>query len=189
MIKVFKVALLYFVCCSFAQVFANENDTKKFSALENPLNGFREFIFFPQFHAAKSQADKVQFIIDKELNRFGSIIKKQMVVKTNNTNAVDLSSFESGNFLTFEIKDVVDSKGNQLGFVCASLNFSTNVTVDKTKKDCNLNVWSFQCFFKGDLEKNLEQFTANALNILLQKFNADYLSVNSGKPVFVLTDS
>lgn len=164
----------------------NTQDRVRFT-LQNPIKGLYTFNFFQMFPAKnKILTDKINTIIEKELNKFGIVKKKELVVKTDKGDAVDVSVFGEGVSLIYEIRNIISLDGKELNMIRASLNLSTVVNIQKTKEISRSYVWSSNCFMKGDTEKDLESHVSESLNYLLQKFMRDYSNVNSEKPVFNL---
>jgi hypothetical protein len=146
-----------------------------------------KFNFFARFPASnKTAADKISIVIEKELKFFGKVIKPEMIVKTEKGDAIDLSGFDGGVTLTYEITNVTSPEGKNLGIVRASLNLSTSVLVQKTTDECESYIWSNNCFLKGSVEKNLETLVSQSLSYLLNKFENNYTAVNPTKPIFNL---
>ncbi|MGE5195872.1 MAG: hypothetical protein ACM3JI_00910 [Anaerolineae bacterium] len=153
----------------------------------NPLKGFSKFNFFSRFYAPTPKyAEKIQIIIENELKKFGKINKIEMSVKTEKGEAIDLSGFDDGISLAYEIKNVLSIDRKELGIVRASLNLSTSVDVQKTKEECMTYIWSDNCFLKGNVEKDLEKLVSQSLKYLLHKFEINYSAVNSDQPIFNL---
>ncbi len=152
----------------------------------NPLKGFSAFNFFsmvPAFN--KAQSDKVGVLIKKELEKIGSVKNLELEVKDKNgKEGVDLSSFDLGSSLIYEIKNLTSLEGNGTGFVRASLSFESRVTVFKTNQSCSSYLWASNCFLKGNTEKDLEKLVVQSLAYLMQDFSQSYVSVNSDKPLF-----
>lgn len=161
----------------------NDQDRESLAS-GNPLKGLNKYSFSSRFFATKTLADKINSIAETELKRIGTVDKKQMIVESDKGKSVDLSGFNLGSMLIYEIKNVTDLNGKELGFVRASLNLSAPVLIETTKKQCSSYIWSCNCFLEGDVNKNLETLVSKSLNYLLNQFRINYTSVNSDKPVF-----
>lgn len=165
----------------------NEQDIPMFGT-GNPLKGFSKFIFYSRFYASKDLADKVHVVIEKVLSQYGDVEKINLQVKTDKGSAVDFSKFDAGASLIYEIKNLSSIDGKDLGIVRASLNLTTSVTIDRTKKESDPYIWTNNCFLKGDINKNLESLVSQSLNYLLKAFSITYSSVNSEKPLFQISE-
>jgi hypothetical protein len=155
--------------------------------LENPLKGFSEFVFFSMYPGSKSQSEKIDLFIKKELEKIGQIKKVELEVKNKDGEfGIDLSPFDQGASLTYEIRNLTAIDGKDTGFVRASLNLESRVSVLKTKQDCSPYLWSSNCFLKGSSGKDLEKLVMQSFTYLMQDFSESYKSANSEKPIFNL---
>ncbi len=154
-------------------------------AEDNPLKGFSEFVFFPMYPGSKSQSEKIDLLIRKELEKIGGVKKVELEVKNKDGEVgIDFSPFDKGASLVCEIRSLISIDGKDTGFVRASLNLESRVSILKTKQDCSPYLWSSNCFLKGDTEKDLEKLVMQSFAYLMQDFSESYKSVNSEKPIF-----
>ena len=151
----------------------------------NPLKGFPTFNVFLMHPGSKAQSEKIDILVKKELEKNGIVKKLELEVKNKAGEVgVDLSPFDIGSSLIYEIRNLMSDDGERLGVIRASLNFKARVDVLKTKQDCSPYLWSSNCFLKGNTEKDLEKLVAQSLTYLMQDFSESYKSANSEKPVF-----
>lgn len=154
---------------------------------DNPLKGFTDFLLIPLIPASsKTQADKISALVKKELMKYGNVSNVSLTVNTDKGEAIDFSQFNTGNTLVYEIKNVMSLNGKELPFVRATLNLRSNVTIDKTKQNSNSYIWSSSCFLPGKTQKDIDALVSQSLDSLLQRFAANYSSVNTDKPLFKL---
>jgi hypothetical protein len=152
---------------------------------ENPLKGFSEFIFFLMYPGSKSQSEKIDLLIKKELEKIGGVKTFELEVKNKDGEVgIDLSPFDKGVSLIYEIKNLTSLDGKDTGFVRASLNLESRVSILKTKQDCSPYLWSSNCFLKGNTEKGLEKLVTQSFAYLMKDFSESYKSANSEKPIF-----
>ncbi len=190
--KMYSVLLLIFTmfntcyCSSeVTQIRSYDLQDRPSFASGNPLKGISKFNFFTGFPAPNPiTANKISALIETELKKFGQVQRPEMLVKTDQGDAVDLSSFAGGVALIYQIQPVTALNSKNLGFVRATLNVSTPVTVQKTQTECESYIWSNNCFLSGNLETDLENLILQSLQFLLQKFDVDYKSANSENPSF-----
>jgi hypothetical protein len=155
----------------------------------NSLKGFSEFVVFTEFPGTGKNVGKINKLIKDEFSDFGAVVSSSMLVKTLEGEAVDLSGFDVGAFLTYKINDLNSLDGKKLGMLKATLTLNAGAHIDKTNQDCSLEIWSQSCFLKGDSEKKLEESISRSLRHLLQIFWKDYSLVNGDKPTFNLYES
>ena len=185
--SLFQKWLLFFIlsCIQNVFVFSMAQNRPNFGE-ENPLKGFSMFNFFPMVPTSnKDQSGKVWVLIKKELEKIGTVKSLELINENKEGGKeVDLSSFDIGSNLTYEIKNLVSLNGKETGFVRASLNFESRVDVLKTKQACSVYLWSSNCFLKGNVQKDLEKLVIESLDYLMQDFLESYRSANSSKPFF-----
>lgn len=151
----------------------------------NPLKGISKFNFFTGFPAPNPKtANKISALIETELKQFGQVQRPEMLVKTDQGDVIDLSSFAGGVALIYQIQPITTLNSKNLGFVRATLNVATPVLVQKTQTECESYIWSSNCFLSGNLETDLENLILQSLQFLLQKFDVDYKIANSENPSF-----
>jgi hypothetical protein len=167
-------------------LFAEQN-RPNFS-IENPLKGFSEFIFFPMYPTGnKNLSDTIGLLVKKELEKIGSVKKIDLETKNENgVEGIDLSPFDLGATLIYQIRNLLSLDGKETGFVRASLSFESQVNIVKTKQDCRPYLWSSNCFLKGNTEKGLDTLVLQSLTYLMRDFSESYSSANSNKPIFSL---
>lgn len=178
--------LLLLLSVPFLTLIGNDAQDMPRLTVENPLKGFSDFVLVSMVPvSSKTQADKVNALVEKELNKFGKVSKISLLVKTDQGEAVDFSEFNADS-LIYEIKNVTDANGKELPFVRATLNLRSQVLIDKTKQDYSPYIWSGDCFLPGKTQKDLEKLVSQSLSSLLQKFAANYSAANTDKPLFKL---
>ena len=188
----FRLSIL---CAMFALYGdANPDEMQKESSKEeqkvgSPLQGFSTFVFSARFPADKDVADKVNPVVKDTLSLFGKVVPSSMLVQTDKGEAIDLSGFAPGAFLTYEITDVVSLDGKKLGILQATLSLQVGVEIEKTKIESLSNIWFQSCFLKGNTEKRLEGSISRSLQHLMRVFLKDYSLENTGKPTFNLYQS
>lgn len=185
----FKYLFLLF-SLPFLTVIGNEQITDAQDmprlTVENPLKGFSDFILISMVPASsKPQADKMNALVEKELNKYGKVSKIGLLVKTDQGEAIDFREFNADS-LIYEIKNVTAPDGKELPFVRATLNLRSHVLIDKTKQDYSPYIWSGDCFLPGKTQKDLEKLVSQSLSCLLQKFSENYSVANADKPLFKL---
>lgn len=153
---------------------------------QNPLKGFSKFIFFPMIPARTNDAESIFKLVENELQQYGQVDKSKILKKTNQGEVIDLSVFKTGVTLIYEIENLTDLNGKELGVVRASLNMTTAIEIEKTKQISRPYIWSGNCFLKGSTEKDLETITSQSLSNLLGQFMSSYSLVNTTKPIFDL---
>lgn len=152
---------------------------------KNPFKGFSSFVFSAGFSAAhKKEADKINRDIEKELSFFGQVVPSSLLVQAEDKESIDFKGFAPGAFLSYEISDLRDVKGKNLGILKATLTLTIAIEACKTRQRCMPVVWSQSCFLKGTSEKKLERSVSESLKYLLEEFQREYVQVNQGKPVF-----
>lgn len=158
--------------------------------VENPLKGFSAFNLFSMVPASnKAQSDKIGVLIKKELEKIGTVKKIELITKNKEgEEGIDLSPFDIGANLIYEIKNLASSDGKNTGIVRASLNFESRVNILKTKQECSVYLWSSNCFLKGNTEKDLEKLVIESLAYLMRDFSESYRSANSNKPLFNIVE-
>lgn len=151
-----------------------------------PLEKCSTFIFYPMIPSkSKILSDKINHVIENELKKYGKVDALKLVVKTTDGEAFDLSQFESRSHLIYKINNITSIDGTAFSIVEASLTLE-NTIKDKTKKSSFGQIWSKNCFLKGDIQNDLEILTSRSLTFLIQEFMKDYSIANSQKPIFSL---
>lgn len=153
----------------------------------NPLKGFAQFLFFPMIPAgSKKAADQFMNLVENTLQKYGEVKKSKILLQTENGEVVDLSPFDIGATLVYQIDDLFSPQGRALGIVRASLNFSTAISINRTKESSYPYIWAANCFFRGSTKKHLDRLVEKSLINLLEQFSKDFSLVNSGLPQFDL---
>lgn len=164
----------------------NEQDRPN-PMVDNPMKGLSKFIVFAMSPArTKKSSEKVLQIVERELKKYGQVNTPKMLIQTEKGEEINLTSFGNSVTLIYQIKNVTDLKGKELGVVRASLNLAANVSIDKTKEECSPYIWVSNCFLKGSTSDRLEQLVEQSLRSLLVQFSVSFSAVNSDKPVFDL---
>lgn len=149
-----------------------------------PLHGVSQFVFFAFFRETnKKSSDAITTLIEEKLSKIGKI------VRVNLTSPVDLSIFDKGLSLSYEIDAIpgIECKGDPA--LKASLSLEAPVQLLKTGSICKPNVWSQNCFFNGNLETKSRECIAYSLDKLLKSFSESYAAANPDrkeKPTFYL---
>jgi hypothetical protein len=200
-IDLFKIMLYTSLLTAFSFVSAKEENISTLTnthnyynsqdgrnpEIDNPIKGLTTFLFFPMCPAKdKKMADNIFALIEKKLSAYGQVNKARIFVQTDQGEAIDLSVFKTGVTLIYEIENIKDIKGNDTGFVRASLNLYTAIEIVKTKEICRPYIWSSNCFLKGSTQKNTENLISLSLDNLLAQFISTYRLANTDKPVFEL---
>jgi|GEM_PF-4053837 len=170
-----------YLSCSFAVVstcLGVTKDSNTQDAEEYPLANNHSFSFIANTPAFGPLFNSVNIVIENELKKVGIVQRKEMLVQTDQGEAVDLTGFNAKAFLVYEISDLLAIDGSSLGVIIASLKLSTSIC--KTRA-C---IWSSDCYIKGDTKKELEKSVSETAHFLIQKFNADYSKYNKEKPHF-----
>lgn len=191
----FKWSILCGMCASSSYAAVDQElkeeslkDEKKIYS-NNPLQGFSTFVFSARFPATKDVADKVNVVVKNTLSSFGKVVPSSMLVQTDKGEAIDLSGFTSGAFLTYEIIDLSSLDGKKLGLLKATLSLQAGAEIERTKVECTLDLWQQSCFLKGDTEKDLARTVSRSLQYLMQVFLKDYSIKNTDTPTFNLYQS
>jgi hypothetical protein len=147
------------------------------------LKGLSKFAFFALCPAPTKQlSEKMESLVSKQLKRYGNLEGLELMKKDG---AVDFSKL-TGATLLYEIKNVTDLEGKELGIIRASLNLSAFVLIEKTKEKSSCYLWSSSCFLQGDVNTNNEALIARSLEYLMEQFMQNYYAVNQNRPVFRL---
>lgn len=189
-IKKKSLVHLIFFFFSFSSLFAEKEQTqlsKKTQLFtENSLEKLSAFIFYPMIPSkSKMLSDKINHLVENELKKYGKVDALNLVVKTTDGEAFDLSPFDNRAHLIYKINNIVSIDGTEFSIVEASLTLE-NTIKDKTKKSSFGQIWSRNCFLKGDIKNDLENLTSRSLIFLLQEFMKQYSIANSEKPIFTL---
>lgn len=142
---------------NYIELMDNNQDMPSIS-VENPLKGFNAYTFMPAYPGvSKTQDLAIQRAIEKELQLFGIVKKSDIEIKTEHDNTIDLSVFNKGPLLTYEIQNVSSLDGTILPFIRASLNLRSPLTIDKTQTRYSGCIWSRSCFLSGNTDKNFRK--------------------------------
>ncbi len=187
--KLSFLSLIIMLCCFAVELKAQEEISSlkenKNPHYNNPLKGLATFIFFTQIPATAKTIDKINVIVKDKLSSFGTVVPSSLLVQTKEGEAIDLSGFDVGATLIYELTNLSSLDGTNLGLK-ATLSLRTLVEINTTKRDCSIYVWSQSCFLKGKLDKEIGDSVSQSLHYLLQKFLNEYMLVNKEKPVFNL---
>lgn len=190
-------AMLFGILCVFLTKLQAENngqisEKSKVNSLgtynvsqREALAGFSSVTFFAFIPTSnKNLSDKINRVVEKELKKYGHAQTLEILVKKGDEEVVDLSGFDSGATLLYEIKKVDSLDGKSLPIIEASLNLTSQVSIGKTGTDCQASIWSDSCFLQGSLDKDLESLVRKSLDRLLQDFATTYSEANKAKPTF-----
>lgn len=164
----------------------NRQDRENIS-FDNPLKGFSKFLFFPMIPTgSKKSAEHLMKLVESKLQKYGQVNKSKILIQTDQGEVIDLSPFDVGATLIYQVEDLTTSRGKMLGIVRASLNFSTTITIAKTQEMCSPYIWAANFFALGSTKKHLDKFVEMSLNDLLDQFIRDFSAVNASLPCFDL---
>lgn len=156
--------------------------------VNNPFKGFSKFIFSPIIPSNINEAASIFQLVENELKHFGQVDKSKILKTTSHGEVIDLTLLNIGASLMYEIENLTDLNGLEVGVVRASLNFTTAVEIQKTKQRSRPYIWSCNCFLRGNTEKDLQRLVSESLNHLLWQFILTYSSVNEQIPIFDLQE-
>jgi len=155
----------------------DEQDVPSF-ILGNPLKGLFKFVITTNYPIKNKESQQT---IIKELEKYGTIKKIELSENLN------LEEVFEGDFLSFDIKDLLFIDKDLVREDRASLNLKTSVVIEKTKQHSFSYIWSSNCFLEGDPKQNIEKKVSKAFNELLRRFMQDYTLANPDqKPVFYI---
>lgn len=164
----------------------NYQDRPNLSA-DSPLKGLSQFLVFCMCPtASKEMSDEILNTVEKKLSLIGKVKRSKILIKTDKGEAIDLQPLDAAATLIYELRDVEDVNGKNLGIVRASLNLTTEVQINKTKQSCSPYVWSSNCFLKGTVKKNVQELVNQSLALLLDQFKVDFTKENTYSPTFDL---
>ena len=193
-----KILTLFIMYCSICLgLYADQRPTKQqvidycnikqdSPNSENPLQGISIFIFSARFPANKAVYDKISSLLKNELSKYGTVRSTKMLVQKEKDEAIDVTGFDEGVFLIYDIENVLSIDGKNLGIVRASLSLQSSIQILKTKQECFPYIWSRNCFLKGNTNKNIEKLFMKSLDYLMCLFLNSYLTSNTNKPIFIL---
>lgn len=183
----FLLSLFPFIGYAETKEIKDQDGSKVYS--ENPLQGLKKLSFFaliPTGIVGESYGD-LEKEVKKELQRHGKVETFSIFVKTpDGEEAADFSSFSGCAYMDYKIGDVYSVDGKKLDFVRASLNIREQVTINRTKVDTGLSIWTRNCFLPGSVDKNLKDLVKTSLAYLMNDFSKSYKEVNESQPSFNL---
>lgn len=164
----------------------NPQDRPNLSS-ENPMKGLSKFLFFPMVPAAnKKAADQILISIEQALARIGKVHSSKIIRADQGKKVLDLQPLATAVTLIYELNNVQDIAGKELGIVRASLNLTTTIQIQATKQFCGPYIWSSNCFFKGSVESHTQELVSASLGYLLNQFNTAFTEANAYPPTFDL---
>lgn len=144
-----------------------------FVSSESPLKGFSQFVFFPFLHLLpKNEKTKTLQIIEDKLSKIGKVNRITL------TPPYDLSIFDKGPSLCYELAPLDTADERSVSMLRASLNLAANVEIFKTRNDCTAYVWSKNCFLQGSMNDDIEASISKTMDQLLQAFTTSYKLAN-----------
>lgn len=148
---------------------------------QGSLKELRSFSFFPLLKIENENAGKLIALIDQELKKVGTVIKKPALTPE----GVDFDSL-SHTALQFTIEQLVDEENKPLPVLQANLCVNTVVEPSNTQElsIMSTNRWSIFLEKSNDVEAVIKK----ALPRLLSQFTADFQRGNSTsqKPTFYI---
>lgn len=162
----------------------NVQDAPLTNFKNTPLQGWSAFALTPIYSLSgpnyTKALEKVEAVAKKELGKVGKLISIQVP---------DVKGLgRAANLLNLELQSV-PTLGQDPKVLRLSLTLQTQVTINRTGKECSAYIWTSSVFFPGELSSFNEQNVEDGAAALFRQFAACYTASNpnnEGKPEIYL---
>jgi hypothetical protein len=147
------------------------------------LKGYKSLTFFPFVPTSSVQSWKqIEKLAIRELEKLGKVVPKDFSVESLFSEETVKSGFFKNPALSYTVASIDDIDGKELPFLKVTLSLEVSVKIEKNKEYGRSALWSYSCYFQGNLERDVESCVSETLPLLLKQFKADYLKTNSKAP-------